>query len=69
MARKKPWACDVCMSFWTAGVMVVGLAGVQQDISLLLVAGPAYPLALWILRKIQEPQLPPGLPRLEDENA
>lgn len=66
MERKKPWACDVCMGFWSTAALAVGLAVVQQDAWLLLAAGPAYPFVLWILRKLGEPQLPP-LPPLRGE--
>ncbi|MFQ5339971.1 MAG: hypothetical protein ACE5F6_00335 [Anaerolineae bacterium] len=66
MDRRKPWACDVCMGFWTTGAVTVGLAYVLNDIWALLWAGPAYSVALWILRKLGEPQLPP-LPPLREE--
>jgi hypothetical protein len=66
MDRKKPWACDVCMGFWTTGAAAAGLAVIQNDAWALLSAGPAYPVALWILRKLGEPQLPP-LPPLREE--
>lgn len=61
MARTKPWACDICMGFWTTGILALGLGA--YDMKLLLVAGPAYPFALWILRKLQEPA---ALPPLEE---
>jgi hypothetical protein len=65
MQRKKPWACDVCMGFWSTGAVATGLAIVQNNAWLLLAAGPAYPFVLWILRKLGEPQLPP-LPPLRE---
>lgn len=64
-ARKKPWACDICMGFWFTGLLALGLC-VWLDPKLLLVAGPAYPWTLWLLRKLQEPQGEPKLPPLEE---
>jgi len=64
-ARKKPWACDICMGFWSTGFAACVLAVSRFDPSLLLVAGPAYPVTLWLLRKLQEPTRPPRLPPLE----
>jgi hypothetical protein len=66
MARKKPWACNICMSFWSTGAAAIGLAVFKNDVVLLLSAGPAYPVALWILSKLEEPQLPPQLPPLQE---
>jgi hypothetical protein len=66
MDRKKPWACDVCMGFWSTAIWAEALAVLQNDLFMLLAAGPAYPFALWILRKLGEPQLPP-LPPLREE--
>jgi len=64
---KKPWACDLCMSFWTVGALSLGLAVWKVDAQLLLSAGPAYPLALQLLRMLQEPANPPSpLPPLEE---
>jgi hypothetical protein len=66
MERKKPWACDVCMGFWSTAVLAVALAFGMHNMTLLFTAGPAYPFVLWILRKLGEPQLPP-LPPLRGE--
>jgi len=63
--RVKPWACDVCMSFWTVGLVTLGLAIWQQDAALVIVSGPAYPWALWVLRKTQERHGTPPMPPLE----
>jgi hypothetical protein len=60
----KPLACDVCMSFWSVGVLSAALS--VRDFDLILVAGPAYPWALWVLRKLTDPRNPPPLPPLED---
>jgi hypothetical protein len=66
LAQKKPWACDVCMSFWSTAGLTLGLVAWQHDVALLAAAGPAYPWALWVLRKISEPHGPPPMPPLED---
>jgi hypothetical protein len=66
MRRQKPWACDTCMGFWTTGVLALSLAQGQHQTQLVLAAGPAYPLTLWLLRKLQEPMNPPQLPPLQE---
>jgi len=65
-ARVKPWACDVCMSFWTTGIVGLGASLHLQDAGLLFACGPAYPLALWTLGKLSEPKGPPPMPPLEE---
>lgn len=49
LAGAKPWACDVCMSFWSTGLVTVLVAVVFKDARLLLACGPAYTLAMIIL--------------------
>lgn len=66
LERVKPWACDVCMGFWTTAIVVLGLAAWQHDARLLVVSGPAYPWALWVLRKTGEPTGPPPMPPLDE---
>lgn len=60
-ARKKPWACDICMSFWTLVLLTPLL-----HMDLWPAVGPAYPWTLYLLRKLQEPMNPPNLPPLEE---
>lgn len=67
MERKKPWACDICMSFWTVGLLGLGLS-IWGERELILVCGPAYPWALWVLCKISAPVGPPP-PELKDSDA
>lgn len=67
-AKKKPWACDRCMTFWTTGLLGIALATWQHNNWLVLVCGPAYPWALWVLCRITDPKGPPTLP-LEDSDA
>lgn len=64
MAQKKPWSCDRCMSFWTVGVLALGLMRIEPV--LVLSAGPAYPWALWVLRKTNDPMGPPPMPPLTE---
>lgn len=67
-AMKKPWACDICMSFWVVGLLVLLLLLGKRDPQFLFVAGPAFPFALWFLRRLTDPpELPPLL--LEDSDA
>jgi hypothetical protein len=63
--RKKPWACDVCMSFWTCAVLGVALA-TQHGLEALVAVGPAYPVALWVLYVLGKPQGGPPMPPLEE---
>jgi hypothetical protein len=54
----KPWACDVCMSFWCT-LLVVGASGLL-GLDWLLAAAPAYPVALFVTRQLGGPSsLPP----------
>jgi hypothetical protein len=68
-AAQKPWACDICMSFWTTGLVALLAAAWRQDEALVILCGPAYPWALWVLRKITDPHGPPPLPELEDTDG
>lgn len=62
---QKPWACDICMSFWAVGAFTL-VVGYLHGWDLVLAAGPAYPVSLWALRKLGEPLGPPPMPELED---
>lgn len=48
----RPWACDVCMSFWTLLVVAPLFGGGVRGY---LVAPPAFALCLWVLRQITQP--------------
>lgn len=63
LEQKKPWSCDICMSFWTVALLTLGLGLTLQA---WVVAGPAYPVALWVLRRLTDPRNPPPLPPLEE---
>jgi hypothetical protein len=66
-AFKKPWVCDICMSFWTVALLSLGLALLLRNAVWILVSGPAYPWALWVLRKTSDPHgQPPPMPPLEE---
>lgn len=54
----KPWACDICMCFWSTGLWVLGYAWLEQDVRVLFACGPAYSLAMMLLAFMQRP--PPG---------
>jgi hypothetical protein len=57
---KRPWACDVCMSFWFGGIPLTLLAAlVEGDLRVLAVAPPAFTIALALLRVLQAPHAPP----------
>lgn len=55
MAGVKPWACDVCMSFWTGAFLVIGAVGISGQLVTLAVAPPAYTIALLVLGLLQRP--------------
>lgn len=65
-ALKKPWVCDVCMSFWATGLWTLLLMWWRQDPTLLVVAPPAFPWAMWVLRNLTEPLGAPPPPMLEE---
>lgn len=67
MDRVKPWACDICMSFWAVALFTTAV-GYLHGWHLVLAAGPAYPVSLWTLRKLGEPAGPPPMPELEDDD-
>lgn len=59
-AGVKPWACDVCSCFWITGALALWAAAFRGDPMFLLVAGPAYTLAMLVLSVMQRPTtLPP----------
>lgn len=55
----KPWACDICMCFWTVGIPAAVAASIARDISVLLASGPAYVIALLVIRLVQSPMSTP----------
>jgi hypothetical protein len=65
---KKPWACDVCMGFWTVGLLSLTASAATRNWILVLSCGPAYPLALWVLRQITLPRGGFTLPELVTED-
>ena len=70
LQAQKPWVCDICMSFWTVGGLVLGLGAWHHDPAFVFLAGPAYPVALGVLRHLSEPVSRPfELPPLEDEDG
>jgi len=65
LRRRKPWACDICMGFWATGVLSALLAWHARDAQMLLAAGPAYPVVLLFLAKLDEPRHDPPMPPLQ----
>lgn len=63
----KPWACDICMSFWIGALATIGAAALAHDLRVLAVAPPAYTIALLVLRVLQAPhgEAPPLEPPSE----
>lgn len=64
---KRPWSCDLCMSFWTSGLwsgIVFGNYPPENPITLLLVPGAAAGVALFMLHFTNSlmPGEPPELP-------
>ena len=55
LAGKKPWACDVCMCFWSTGLWTLVVAFVFKDPRILLAAGPAYTMSMAVLRALGAP--------------
>lgn len=60
----KPWACNICMSFWATSLVTSVAAAYLQEIGVLLLAGPAYTLALVLLERVVEAP-PAGGPQPE----
>lgn len=70
LAGAKPWACDVCMSFWTTGALAILVAVIFKDVRLLLACGPAYTLAMIVLGWMtRAPDVGIGVPPLEEEHG
>jgi len=59
----KPWACDICLSFWSTAV--VALVYWIASGALLASVGPAYPVCLFVLRNLTEPKHVPMFPSEE----
>lgn len=69
MAGIRPWACDICMSFWTVAALCTALAGVFGW-RYAVVAGPAYSVCLGVLGVLQRSLPPPmaeAVPPLETQ--
>lgn len=53
-AGQKPWACNICMTFWTTALVTEIAAAVAYDWRVVLLAGPAYTIALVLLDRVVE---------------
>jgi len=60
MAGVKPWACDICMSFWTVAALCTCAAVWLEEWRFCFTAGPAYSSALWLLGQLQKSTPPPS---------
>lgn len=68
LAGQKPWACDVCMCFWTTGALAVVAAAWMREPLYAACAGPAYTIALVALSHLERaPVFPPPPGGLADE--
>lgn len=65
LSGQKPWACDVCMCFWSTAIWTVVVALVFKDARLLLAAGPAYTVSMLVLRVASAPLGEGPMPPLE----
>ena len=64
MEGVKPWACDICASFW--GVVLWALLSTAKwGEEALWAAPPSYAAALWILSVLSRPRTEPPMPDLE----
>ncbi len=52
---KKPWACDVCMSFWST-LLIALITGIAWRVPLnqLWTAIPSYIVCLWLVRQTRD---------------
>lgn len=61
VAGVKPWSCDICMTFWGTALVTVVAATATLDGYVILLAGPAYTVALVVLERVLHAP-PPGPP-------
>ena len=62
--RKKPWACDLCMSFWCTLLAGCVIARASGDRVALLACAPSLALCMLLLRALTSPRgAPPPMPR------
>lgn len=71
LAGTRPWACDVCLAWWTTAATTLVAVFASHDLEVLCAAGPAYPLAYKLLGWLSQPMSvpPPGFPELADPPA
>jgi hypothetical protein len=63
----KPWACDLCMSWWIA-FLFAGAAGALVDPRWTLATLPAVAISVWMTGRMKVPTAPPEMPELEDRD-
>ena len=64
----KPWACDLCMSWWLS-LLAAGAAGALIDPAWTLATLPAVAVSVWVTGRMKVPGAFPDLPPLEDSDA
>jgi hypothetical protein len=66
---KRPWVCDLCMSFWSTGIATVVATELRAPTLWYLAGIPAFVVTFAIVRHNSEPLgPPPGLPPLVDSS-
>ena len=65
----KPWACDLCMSWWISFLTTGAVVGVLEDPAWTLPLFPAVTISIWITGRMKVPGAFPDLPPLEDRDA
>jgi hypothetical protein len=53
---RKPWACDICMSFWSTLLLALaaGALGLVSSVREVVAALPAYMICLWFVKQTQD---------------
>lgn len=71
--RVKPWACDLCMSFWCTLIVGCVIAILSGDRVALAAAAPSVALCMLLLRTLTAPRgappMPKTLPELEEDDS
>ena len=62
LAGVKPWACNICMTFWSCILFALPLLLVFGILPVFLVLAPAYTSALWLHKQVATPDSSPPLP-------
>jgi len=55
-AKKKPWSCDICLSFWILLLMCLSLGNWERAV--MFAGPPSYGLAIFLLKWLRDPEIP-----------